>query len=114
MNRYAFDQTPYLIGDVWRAPVAWIKHADAVHQLYDRDGGMVGMPSGDDMFEDIRRPTLQLIDIDACVKQERTTTKALLTDKRQVCIRSPGQGSLWIEPRPSQRGIDVESRHVSS
>ena len=114
MRRHGLDKAANCGNCLGRPKVIWVQDADRMHQLLDSNGRVIDMSCCDEAINDVRRSVLKMVDVDTGVEQQRRAADALRADEWQLRIIAAGQGFARIEPCPTNRGVEVEARHLRS
>jgi len=72
---------------------------------------MVDLSLQDQIVQNLGRPVLHLIDVDAGVEQQTLSANQTRIDERKPVVASTCQRPLRIEPRPASRRIEIKFRH---
>ena len=72
---------------------------------------MVDLAHSDQVLDKIRGSALQLVDINARIEQESLPALDAAMEKRQFVIVPAGKPFSWIESKPPQGGVDIETCH---
>lgn len=105
---------PHRADDAGRSAILWTQHTDRVHQFLDCDSRMIAVPRIDEPLDKIRCTALHLVDIDACIEQERLACDFFRADERKLGIVAARERLAWVEARPAERGVDIKPWHVRS
>ena len=112
MRRHRSDQSANLPDDRCCSCIPWIEHPNGMHELLNSDGRMVDLSPVNEEIEDVGRPTLHLVDVDAGIEQQRLAADPFLVHEWKFVVRPAGQSFLRIKSRPPLSSVEVEIRHL--
>jgi len=73
---------------------------------------MIGLARLNDGGHNCGRATLELVDIDAGIKQYGLAADPVLRCKRQAAVFSTRERAPWIKPRPANGAVKIELNHI--